>query len=132
MAGRSLQIPRGRHDVGQSGHFGVTDRHAPHAWFGCKHRGNDVFALFGFQRAGAIDQCSAGLEQCDRLFQQPLLQGGQRRDIRFLLEPGHVRMTADGAGCGAGRIDQYAVEAVAGDIIVPVDGIGDERPRVQR
>ena len=110
MAGQSAQIPLG----GQSPaarKLRRHDRHAPDGWFVFKQLCNDLLTFFGLQRAGAIDQRPAGFKQCDRLLQQPLLQRGQRADIGFLPQPGHVGMAADGAGRGAGRIDQDAVGA---------------------
>ncbi len=74
-------------------------------------RRDRLLAFFGFQRTGAVDQRAARLEQRDGLLQQPLLQRRQRGDVGLLTQPGHVGVTADGAGRGAGRIDQDAVKA---------------------
>ena len=81
--------------------------------FGGQKRRYGLLAFFRLQRTGAIDQRPARLQQRDRPLQQPLLQRRQRGDIGLLPQPGDVGMAADGAGRGAGRVDQDAVEAAA-------------------
>ena len=100
---------------------GVTNSARPHS-FRRRHRppgkagialqqGLDLpLAFLRLQRADAIDQHAARLGQLDRAVEQARLQPDQRRDVGLALEPGHVGMAADGAGRGAGRIEQYRVE----------------------
>ena len=124
VAGQGAQIAVRGDDLGQARDLAGIDRHAAHAGFGRQQRGDRLLAFFRFQRTGAVDQRPARLEQRDRLLQQPLLQRRQGGDVGFLPQPGDVGMAADGAGRGAGRIDQDAVEgAVAAR---PFGGVGDD------
>ena len=91
-----------------------------------------VLAFLRLERAGAIDQGAAGLDQLDRAVEQPPLQRGERGDVGFALEPGHVGMAADGAGRGAGRIEQHGVERPALPFQrVGGDGLGCKRSRAR-
>ena len=64
--------------------------------------------------------------------QQSLLQRRQRGDIGFLPQPGDVGVAADGAGRGAGRVDQDAVEAFAALSPLPLGGVGHHGLGFQR
>ena len=68
------------------------------------------FALFGFERAGAVDEEAARPRQRDRLLEKLGLQLDERGEIARPLDPGDVGMAADRAGRGAGRVQQHGVE----------------------
>ena len=69
-----------------------------------------LHALVRLERTGAVDDEPARPRELDRAASSSALQGGERRDVLFALQPGDVGMAADGAGRGAGRVEQHGVE----------------------
>ena len=69
-----------------------------------------VFALFGLQRAGGIDQPSAGRQHVRRGGQQPRLHCGQAVDVGLGISGARCRVAADGSGRAAGRVQQNRVD----------------------
>ena len=79
---------------------------------------DDVGAFLRLERAGAIDQRAARLGELGGVGEEPALQRGERGDVGLPLEPGDIGMAADGAGRGAGRIEQNRVERARAAIAV--------------
>ena len=75
-------------------------------------RGDLFLALLGLQRAGAIDQRAAGLQPGDGAVDHRRLPGGEALDVLRPLQPGGIRVAADGAGRRAGRVEQDGVEGL--------------------
>src|SRR5690349_7751436 len=105
MAGQGAHVSLRREAFGQTAdllrrnglprEFGMTGQEA----FGL------ALAFVGFERAGAIDQASAGFEQVRRLVEKAGLETRELADILRALGPGDVGMAPNGAGGGAGRVE---------------------------
>jgi hypothetical protein len=85
--------------LGQSRHFIGADRVKPKA----KRCGFTQmrFAFFGLQGTSGKNQAPARCQHPGGRLQKPGLQGGGGRDIAWALQPGNIRVAADGAGGGA-------------------------------
>ena len=78
--------------------LGGPDRVAAQAPIAANERRHLRLALLGFERAGAIDQRAARLEQRDGVVEQTGLQGDELLQIDLGLQPWNIRMAADRAG----------------------------------
>ena len=79
--------------------------------FGAQAEGlNHVAVLFIFERAGGVDDPAAGLHEAARLIEDFALAGGENIGVAGLQSPLDLGIAAQGAGAGAGGVDQNAVE----------------------
>jgi hypothetical protein len=96
--------------LGQARHFIGADRIKPKA-----KRGRFAqmrFAFFGLQGTGGEDQPPARRQH----------PGGSGLDITRALQPSHIRMAADGAGGGAGSIQQNGIKGRGGAKLCRIGG----------
>ena len=73
-----------------------------------------VFAFFGLQRAGAIDEHPARLHEARRVRQKLRLQARQCLNVIVAFQKQDVRMAPDRARRGARRIEKHGVECFVG------------------
>src|SRR5262245_4078111 len=99
MAGQGAKLTLGVEKFRLSANLVGADRIAPERRISRQKRGNLVFALLALQRAGAIDQRAAGLQQRDRMVEQPRLKGDELAEIGLGFEPRNVRMPPH-SSCG--------------------------------
>src|SRR5688572_19731904 len=83
-----------------------------------------VFALLSLERAGAINQCTTGLEKGSGFDQKRVLESCQLDDLLGLAEMGNVGVTPDNSRRGAGCIEEHGIKAFGG---LKVQRIGDYR-----
>jgi len=83
-------------------------------------------ALLGLQRADAIDQAAAGTHPPGRSGEQIGLDFRQLGDVGRPAGPEHVRMAAEGAGGGAGGVEQDGVELAGVGPVTEVQYLGSE------
>ena len=106
MAGQRAQIAGWSEAFGQAADLIRSDRRPADVGV-APQQGDDLgLAFLRLERAGAIDDGSARPRQGDRLVKELTLQPEETGKIGRALEPGDVRMTANGAGRRAGRVDQ--------------------------
>src|SRR5271157_1413633 len=74
------------------------------------NRCDDGFVLFGLQRAGGVDQNSAGSQDLERLFEEGRLAPVQVVEIGGDEAPLDLGIAAKRAGAGTGSVEEDAVE----------------------
>ncbi|MNR36613.1 hypothetical protein D3C85_1545530 [compost metagenome] len=66
--------------------------------------------FFPFDRASAIDESSAWLDQTGRRFQQPFLNRSDCRYVVLGFRPFDFRLPRNDAEAGARRVEQHKIE----------------------
>src|SRR5262249_26483498 len=88
LAWQRAEVASAVEELGATMHLACYNWVSANAGIARQQLGDRRGALISFERAGAIDDQAAWLGQLDRARQQPALQGSQRRDVGFALEPG--------------------------------------------
>src|SRR5262249_53634715 len=113
MAGQGAQVAIRADPLGVAVNFVGGNGHAAQVGASVEEIAHNLRSLFRLERAGAIDQDTARLEELSGLRDQPRLQRRQARNIALALDPGDVGMAPDGSGRRTGRIEQERVERYA-------------------
>ncbi len=71
---------------------------------------DEVFVFFRFEGAGAVREDAARGYEPGRAIEEGALQAGEDADIRFSTAPAQVRMVAEDAQAGTGRVYEHAVK----------------------
>src|SRR6478752_10840246 len=90
----------------------------------CKKRRNAPVALLLEDRAGAVDQPTARLQEGPQRVQQPRLLRRQLVDVALAAQPADVRMAANDARGGARRVQQDGVEGASVPPGARIAGVG--------
>ena len=98
-----------------------VDGRALEVGVGGEEGGDLVLALFGLQRAGAVDEEPARADEGGGVGEHARLQLGHAGDVVGALQAQDVGMAADRAGGGAGGVEHDRVEGAAGR---PGGGVG--------
>ena len=106
VTGQRLNIARWQNGLLKPPHFLGRYGHATDRGARFQQRLNLIRALFRLQRADTVNQYSAGRQHRHGSFQQLPLNIGQCRDISGAFVMQNIRMPAQGAGGGAGGIQQ--------------------------
>src|SRR4051794_3258185 len=72
---------------------------------------SDCLVLFRLERAGGIDERSAGREKAQGIGEQRGLAGLEVGEVFGLEAPFDLGISPERSGAGAGRIDQNAIES---------------------
>ena len=87
--------------------------------------GGQQFLIFRRQNgAGAIEQAAAGFQRRPERFQQLPLHPGELLQIQRRAQETNVRMAAQHAGAGAGRVEQNGIEGLAVPPVGRPAGVG--------
>ena len=71
---------------------------------------DDGFVFFGFEAAGAVNQCAAGFESGGGFVQKIELGGAEAVKFFGANAPAEVHAAAHDAGVGTGGVDQYPIK----------------------
>ena len=111
MAGKGAYRPLRGADLGEAAEFGRLDRDEAEIMTAGKASELQL-PLLGLERACAIDERAAGLEERRRALEHAGLEVGQRADVPRPLQPRNVGVAADGSGCRAWRVEEDSIEQV--------------------
>ena len=117
MAGQGAQVAVFGDELAAAENLGGGDRHAPHARLVRQQVGDDVPRL-PRARASRCNRpaCRPAWSAPRRVRSSGAASAASLAMSAGLLEPRHVGMAADGAGRGAGRIEQHGVERLGRSI----------------
>lgn len=66
---------------------------------------DELLVFFGFEAAGAVEDCAVGFEAAGGLFEEVELSGGEAWDVGFLQAPAEINAAAEDASVGAWGVD---------------------------
>ena len=129
VGGEGTDLAQGRQVDGQAAQLARLDRVALEA-IGFEAGGDELGTLLGLERADGVDEGAAGPGQAGGGGEEAALGLGEAGHVLGLLGPGDVGVAADGAGGGAGGVEEDGVERLGA---LPFVGVGDHDlgPEVQ-